>query len=205
MFCYVLVINVVCVDVGLVRMVVWAWALMTASIVCLAFGCLRRTRGGAHAAASIHAARAKQQHAPLDRRRVKLAAPRLDARPLDRQPEAVAARLDGAVDVLLVALFVCVCVRELVTRGFLCVLAATPPSRRRRRAISTTPHTHTHRSQVLGTLSVMLYLPLKRLMPIGRRLKGSLLLTKLLQLESASPEFCHIEIATPLWKTSSKG
>jgi len=55
--------------------------------------------------------------------------------------------------------------------------------------------------QVSGQFSITLYLPEYLWKPKGRALKGKLDLMKFVQLESSSPEFCHMEMATPLWKT----
>lgn len=60
-----------------------------------------------------------------------------------------------------------------------------------------------HLFHVSGQVCSTLYLPLNLLKPMGRAAKGKLLLMKFVQLLSSSPEFCHMEMATPLWNTSS--
>ena len=54
-----------------------------------------------------------------------------------------------------------------------------------------------------GQVCCTLYLPLYRLKPKGRAEKGNLDFMKAVQLESSSPEFCHIEMATPLCHKSA--
>lgn len=150
---------------------------------------------------------------------------RLHARPLYGQAECVAVGVLGELDVFLIpaaGVYACVCVEQAKQAAALAVGALCARVWAGRRASGAScggrqrprgcKHAHTAASccydttylfHVSGQVCSTLYLPLKRLKPIGSAAKGKLLLMKFVQLLSASPEFCHMLMATPLWNTSA--